>query len=411
MAGEHIADAAAQRDELQPGAAEQLKAQQDGGDQDVGGTAEDGHQPHRRRKFGGQAQQRADHAAEGSAHKEAGHHLAALEPAGKGQRGEEDLAQKIPRQRLSLLHGSGDDAHARAVIAPHAEEIGKADDQHAARKDPHPRVWEKLWHGVLHEVEGVAEQAGNGSAGHTQQDDQQGSPDIQLRRSEGKVGGSDAKNQRAAVGDEGGGKGGDKGRSKGQAHILHHHGKAGRRQRGAEQGGEERSHAADGGGAAVVVLEPQQGAKVPADAAAHLQRSALAAGRAAAQVGEHRAQKDGGHQQNADRLAALHGAENVVGAHALALCYLIKDIDEQTRHRQKEQQPGLRGAQLGGVLNGKVEQGAQKSAEQTHGDCQKEPLQRHPQGGFSFVPECIKIVHRHNSCILTSVPLFGTDIR
>ena len=41
VAGEHKADTAAQRDELQPGAAEQLKAQQDGGDQDVGGTAED----------------------------------------------------------------------------------------------------------------------------------------------------------------------------------------------------------------------------------------------------------------------------------------------------------------------------------------------------------------------------------
>ena len=139
-----VTDAAAQRDELQPRAAEQLKTQQDGGDQGVGGTAEDGHQPHCRRKPGGQTQQRADHAAEGSAHKKAGHHLAALEPTGKGQRGEEDLAQKIPRQCLSLLHGSGDDAHARAVIPPHAEEIGKADDQHAARKDPHPRVWEKL---------------------------------------------------------------------------------------------------------------------------------------------------------------------------------------------------------------------------------------------------------------------------
>ena len=128
-------------------------------------------------------------------------------------------------------------------------------------------------------------------------------------------------------------------------------------------------------------------------------------------MGEHRAQKDGGHQQNADRFAALHSAENVVGAHTLALGHLIKGIDEQTRHRQKEQQPGLRGTQLGGVFDSKMEQGAQKSAEQTHGNRQKEPLQRHPQGGFSFVPECIKIVHRNNSCILTSVLFFGTDIR
>ena len=155
----------------------------------------------------------------------------------------------------------------------------------------------------------------------------------------------------------------------------------------------------------------QQFSHVPADAAAHLQRSTLAAGRAAAQVGEHRTQKDSGHQQNADRFAALHSADNVVGAHTLALCYLIKGGDEQACHRQKEQQPGLRGTQLGGVLDSKMEQGAQKPAEQTHGNRQKEPLQRHPDGGYGFAPECIKIVHRHNSCILTSVPFLGTDIK
>ena len=60
----------------------------------------------------------------------------------------------------------------------------------------------------------------------------------------------------------------------------------------------------------------QQFSHVPANAAAHLQGCTLAAGRTAAQVGEHRAQKDGGHQQQADRLAALHGADDIVGAHA-----------------------------------------------------------------------------------------------
>ena len=59
VAGEHVADAAAQRDKLQPGPAEQLKAQQDGGDEGVGGTAEDGHEAHGGREPGGQAQQRA----------------------------------------------------------------------------------------------------------------------------------------------------------------------------------------------------------------------------------------------------------------------------------------------------------------------------------------------------------------
>ena len=82
-------------------------------------------------------------------------------------------------------------------------------------------------------------------------------------------------------------------------------------------------HAADGGGAAVVILEMEQGAHVPADAAAHLQRCALAPGGAAAQVGEHGAEEDGRDQQDAYRLAALHRADDVVGAHALALRCLI----------------------------------------------------------------------------------------
>ena len=92
VAGEHVADAAAQRDEFQPGPAEQLKAQQDGRDERIGGTAENGHQANRRREPGGQAQHGAEHAAEGGSHKEAGHDLAALEPAGKGQGREEHLA-------------------------------------------------------------------------------------------------------------------------------------------------------------------------------------------------------------------------------------------------------------------------------------------------------------------------------
>ena len=78
----------------------------------------------------------------------------------------------------------------------------------------------------------------------------------------------------------------------------------------------ERGHPADGGSAADVIAQMEQFSHVPADAAAHLQSGTLAAGRTAEQVGEHRAQKDSGHQQQADRLAALHGAQNVVGAHA-----------------------------------------------------------------------------------------------
>ncbi len=166
-------------------------------------AAEDGDKADRCRKPGGQTQQRAKNAAEGGPHKEAGHDFAALEPAGKGQRGEEDLAQKVPRQGLALLHGGGDDVHARTVVPAHAEQVGKGDDGHAAHEDAQPRVREELRHLVLHEVQQTAEQPGDGGAREPQQDDEEGVPDRQLRGRDGKVGGGDAKGQRAAVSDEG----------------------------------------------------------------------------------------------------------------------------------------------------------------------------------------------------------------
>ena len=111
-------------------------------------------------------------------------------------------------------------------------------------------------------------------------------------------------------------------------------------------------------------------------------------------MGEHSAQKDGRDQQDADRLAALHGADDIVGAHALALRDLVQCGDEQARCGQQEEQPGLCGPQLGDALDGKVEQGAHQPTDQARGDRQKKPLQRHPEGGLGFALERIKIVHR-----------------
>ena len=53
IAREHITQPAAQRDQLQPGPAKQLIGQQKGGNEGVGGTAEDSHHGHGSRKPGG----------------------------------------------------------------------------------------------------------------------------------------------------------------------------------------------------------------------------------------------------------------------------------------------------------------------------------------------------------------------
>ena len=67
--------------------------------------------------------------------------------------------------------------------------------------------------------------------------------------------------------------------------------------------------AATGNDAVIYPVQPIFSAEVPADAAAHLQRGTLAAGRAAAQMGEHSAQKDGRAKQasGADIAVSLTG--------------------------------------------------------------------------------------------------------
>ena len=115
-----------------------IRDRQKGGDAGVGGTAEDSHHGHGSRKPGGQAQQRAEHAAKGGTDIKAGDDFAAFKARSQGDRREEDFADKIPGQGLALLHGSGDDPHARAVVAAHPHQVGEGDHHHAAKDYPHP---------------------------------------------------------------------------------------------------------------------------------------------------------------------------------------------------------------------------------------------------------------------------------
>ena len=246
-------------------------------------------------------------------------------------------------------------------------------------------------------VKRPAEQPGHGGTGNAQQGGLKRGFQRQVRDGiEHKIGRGDPEEQGYAVSNEGRSERGHKGRSERQPHVLHHHGEESGGQRGAEQSGKERGHPADGGGAADVIAQVEQFSHVPADAAAHLQGCTLAAGRTAAQVGEHRAQKDGGHQQQADRLAALHGADDIVGAHAFALCDLVECHDGKARQRQAEQQPALRGPQLGDVLHAQVERCADCAADQTRGHGQQQPLQDHPQGGFGLAVKIIQVAHRNS---------------
>ena len=194
-AGEHIADAAAQRDQLQPHAAEQLIGQQDGGDKRIGRAAEHRDEAHGGGEPGGQAQQRAECTAEGRTDVEAGDDLAALEARREGKGGQQYLADKVPRQGLPLLHGGSDDVHARAVVAAHAHQVGEGHHGSTAHDGTHPGVRQAAGHFVLHGVEQPAEYPGHQRTGNTQHSHQQSRINGKRRRGQLKMGRRDAAGQ------------------------------------------------------------------------------------------------------------------------------------------------------------------------------------------------------------------------
>ena len=199
-------------------------------------------------------------------------------------------------------------------------------------------------------MEQQTEQPGDGRTGHAQQSDLQNGQDAQRRDGgKGKAGGGNAAGQRDAVG-----------------------------QQGRTEPGQERGHAADRGRVAVMVREMEQLCNIVADAAAHLQGRALPAGGAAAQVGEHRAQKDGRHQQLADALTTVDGPDDIVGANALALGSFIKGYDGKARRGQQPEQPAVGTPQLGDGLYRQMERGADAAAQQADGQGQHQPAQQHP---------------------------------
>lgn len=138
----------------------------------------------------------------------------------------------------------------------------------------------------------------------------------------------------------------------------------------------------------VVVGEAEELCDVVADAAAHLQSRALASGRAAAEVGEHRAEEDGRHQQRADALTAVDGADDVVRPHPFAARHLIKCHDGKTCHRQQPEQPDVLGPPFGDMLHGQVERCADGTADEAGGDGQQQPAGQNGRDG----PEGIKLL-------------------
>ena len=79
-----------------------------------------------------------------------------------------------------------------------------------------------------------------------------------------------------------------------------------------EEGGEERAHPAEGAEPPVLVVEAEEPGYVLAQAAAYLQRRALAARAAAAQMRERRGGEDDRHQERLYRPALVYGVDDRV---------------------------------------------------------------------------------------------------
>ena len=94
VAGQHKADHANQRKQIEIGAAEHFNAQHNGGKGRIGGTAEQAHQTQCRCNARVKSQKAAQNAAKGSADAEGGYDLAAFKACGKSHGSKQQLQQE-----------------------------------------------------------------------------------------------------------------------------------------------------------------------------------------------------------------------------------------------------------------------------------------------------------------------------
>ena len=111
-----------------------------------------------------------------------------------------------------------------------------------------------------------------------------------------------------------------------------------------------------------------------ADRAADLQRGPLPSGRAAAEMGQHRAQKDGGRQQDGQRTVPIHRVKHVIGPQTPGFCQLIKAHNGKARRRQAPQKPGPFRPQLRRNVDRCVKGRAHHTAENPYQQRNRQPL-------------------------------------
>ena len=231
---------------------------------------------------------------------------------------------------------------------------------------------------VLRQADGPAEHHGQ----QTAQGRQDSRPDQQARRrlgsrhSEG--GGGHTQRPGDAIGLQGPDKGGEKGGVVEGVHADHGDGEHRRRQGRSEEGGEKGRHARGGGNAQVPLVKAEEPPHPIAQGAPHLKGRPLPPGGAAAEVGQHRPQEDGGDQQERDAAPLVDLVKDVVGALALGAQQLVKPHNGKARQGQAVQQPGILPPELRHGFHGHVERRAHQAAGDPRRRGQQQPLSKGP---------------------------------
>ena len=217
---------------------------------------------------------------------------------------------------------------------------------------------------------------------HAAQPRQHRRPDQQPRRQgrdlHREAGGGHAEEAGHAVGLQGPDEGGEKGGVVEGVHADHGDGEDGRGQGRAEEGGEKGRHARGGGDAQVPLVKAEEPPHPIAQGAPHLEGRPLPPGGAAAEMGQHRPQEDGGDQEDGDAASLVNLIEDVVGPLALGAQELVEPHDGEARQGQEVQQPGMLPPELRDELHRHVKRRAHQAAGEPRRRGQQQPLPQSP---------------------------------
>ena len=348
-------------------AAEQLDGQHQGGQRRVGHAAEHAHQTQSRTQGSGQAQQRSRYTAQGGAHEERGHDLAALVAGAQGDGGKQQLQREGLRLGMACqrLH---DGVSAAAVIIPAAHQQRQGDHCQAAHRHADEIIGQPPAHPLACGVHHHAEQDRHHREHHAQSGGLERRQRIHLRqprcqrehlrRCADPFCHQRGRHRRCHAGQQASGIE--------PAHLddLQHEHR--RRHRCAEQRRKQRRHAAQLTDAPHILPAVGVGdtAHRRADAAAQLQRRALPARRAAQQMGQRGGQEDGRSHQNRHPLLRAHRLDDLIRADTQRQPHQpVQSGDGKAAHRQQVHKPRVSPAGMGRPFHRHGESTAGKAAQ------------------------------------------------